>query len=276
MDIKYFTLSSILHLLLFSFLFFSWGSSTHLFAPFSDEDNSYLLKAGDSDIQNFVQTEAQSISRLELDKEIAFIQEAKQEQVRARELELAEHKKTIKQLKKNKESLIVQQNGITDEIDKLEQHKLKQSKELASLAQEVDMMVEENQRQRQEQNHLKRQQSFAQSVLKESLHSDGSVLRAYRQSLGAHIGSYWKKNKLSMLSENSQCVLEITMLPTRRIENIAIKESSGNDFFDNNAIAAVRRAEPFPDISKIARDKLPKKILVVFNQDSCDIKESRG
>lgn len=276
-SIKYFILSSVLHFGFFYLLFLSGNIESHLYMPFNDkEDSSYLLKGGESEIKQFLQIEAQAVSQSELDNQIALLKSAKQEQVKARELERAEHEKSLHKLKQERESLLAKKDNIASQIDKLENEKTKQSQELVNLTNEVDLMAQENDKQRQEQNKLKRQQSFAQSVLKESLYSDGSILRSYRQNLGAHIGSHWKKNQLSTLSEASKCVLEISMLPTRRIENITIKESSGNDFFDSNAIAAVKRAEPFPEMNKLAQDKLPKTILVVFNQDSCDIVESRG
>lgn len=272
MSKKILSLSLLAHVLFAGMMYFyAYQYSGHIL-PFSENaDISGAYKSEASPVKDFLRTQAQTISQSALNKEIAAIKQAQIDQREAKVKAEKAHQKKLAQLANEQKKLLTHNDKAKKELSDLENHKKTKKKQLKELNQEVAKVTKLNEEQKLEQKKLKREQSFAQNVLKESLYSDGSILRTYRENLGAHISSYWKKSQLSSAHQEAECILEIVLLPTRRIGTVKVKTTSGNAVFDNNAIAAVRRAEPFPQIGQISQDKLPNKIMVVFKQDGCGV-----
>lgn len=224
------------------------------------------------DIKFAIQTQAQTISQETLENEIASIRQARDQLNEQRRQEENAHRQKLSNLKNEQKHIQSKKSDLEGKIGELKRTHKEKTGKVKQLEKTYSDLTADVDKQKKEQKKIEREQSFAQSVLKESLYSDGTLLKRYRENLSAHLSSYWKNSpSVGEQTQIRSCTLEVSLLPTMRVASVSIQKSSGHALFDQSAQAAVRKAEPFPDIAGLSPDTLPKKIIVVFEQDSCGV-----
>lgn len=72
---------------------------------------------------------------------------------------------------------------------------------------------------------------------------------SYRSRIRKRIESNWSRPPSARTG--MRCVLSIQLVPTGRIVNVEVRESSGNAAFDRSAMQAVKKVEVFPEIKEM-------------------------
>lgn len=228
---------------------------------------------------------AQVLDKQELHQEIQKLQTQEQQKKELQKKSIEKHQKELQALEKKTQEkqfenqnldhqhdlLIKKQQEIKKDLSNLNKaHHVKRNEleHLEKNLEEIENSIEKHQLEHEAQM---RAQSFAQNVLKESLYSDGSLIKKYRQHLSAHLSSYWKANMIAAHDLSRECVVEVSLLPTRRIASLNITQSSGQKAFDQSALAALKKAEPFPEMSGLDQEKIPQKMRFVFQQKGCEV-----
>lgn len=223
------------------------------------------------DFKRLQTTKAHSVSVRELKEEVGKIHKVQQHILETRQRERSEHEQQLLTLQQDKQKTLAVTEEAKKVLSSLTDRQKNAQKELQNLETEVSQMEMKHHEFEKKQKLRQREQSFSESVFKESLYSDGTVLQAYRESMSAHISAYWKKNQLTGLDSETACIIQMKLLPTARIESLHIEQSSGHLVFDTNALAALSRAEPFPQMKHLHADKVPKVIRVIFKQEGCGV-----
>lgn len=104
---------------------------------------------------------------------------------------------------------------------------------------------------RQEQLREQREQeAFAEALAQEQAllqeESYAIAAQSYKSAISQRIQQNWSRPPSAR--NEMQCTLLIRLVPTGRVINVDLVESSGNEVFDRSAIQAVKRAEQFPEI----------------------------
>jgi colicin import membrane protein len=74
------------------------------------------------------------------------------------------------------------------------------------------------------------------------------VMNAYYAELWARIRSEWALPKGILPSESLEAVVDITVSRSGAVTSLNIEKRSGNRYFDQSAVRAVRKASPFPPV----------------------------
>ena len=283
------TLASILlHILSIGIIYLlSYDATGHLIFDLKDESQLALLSTDQKDkmIKKDLLLSASVLDKEQLDKEILKLYDKEYQKKQWQKKAVEEHQKQIRILNEQKHQKLIenktlseqqnllkaQQENLKEDLSSLNKmHQVKKD-EVATLEKTLDQLEQNKQKHHDEHLSQMRAQSFAQNVLKESLYSDGSLIKRYRQHLSAHLSSYWKANKIAAHEISKECIIEITLLPTRRIGSFEIQQSSGQKAFDQSALAALKKAEPFPELAGLDIEKIPKKMRFVFQQKGCEV-----
>lgn len=265
--------------------FFSLTSSA-----FNEQDNEVGKKFNKNLTQERGQKKefllsAQILDKQELHQEIQKIQTQEQQKKELQKKAIEKHQKELQALEKKTQEKQFENQNLDHQHDLLIKKQQEIKKDLSNLnkahqvkrnefelleknLEEIEHSIEKHQVEHEIQM---RAQSFAQNVLKESLYSDGSLIKKYRQHLSAHLSSYWKANMIAAHDLSRECVVEVSLLPTRRIASLNITQSSGQKAFDQSALAALKKAEPFPEMSGLDQEKIPQKMRFVFQQKGCEV-----
>jgi TonB family protein len=83
---------------------------------------------------------------------------------------------------------------------------------------------------------------------------------AYQAMALNHLKRHWSLSDFQEYRPELLCRVEVQLNMFGKIQNVSVLSSSGNDNFDQEVIAAVRSADPFPDFSD---EKIPRRILVL-------------
>lgn len=137
---------------------------------------------------------------------------------------------------------------------------------------------QEAERQRREQQEeAERQAAERQRRFDEALADEGEFLQAqqseiaaqsYTDVISARIENNWSRPPSARLG--MQVVLEIQLVPTGRVVDVSIVESSGNAAFDRSAEQAVRRIEQFEEVRDMPSEVFERhfrRLRLVFNPE---------
>lgn len=80
-----------------------------------------------------------------------------------------------------------------------------------------------------------------------------SAVNAYYQALWARIRAEWALPRGILPSENLETVIDVTVSRSGAVTAISIEKSSGNQYFDQSALRAIRKASPFPPVPEDIR-----------------------
>ncbi len=80
-----------------------------------------------------------------------------------------------------------------------------------------------------------------------------SAVNAYYQTLWARIRAEWALPRGILPSENLETVIDVTVSRSGVVTAINIEKSSGNQYFDQSALRAIRKASPFPPLPEDIR-----------------------
>jgi len=71
---------------------------------------------------------------------------------------------------------------------------------------------------------------------------------AYYEAIWSRIKSEWALPRGILPSTNLEAVVDVTVSRSGSVTSLSIERSSGNRYFDQSAIRAIRKASPFPPI----------------------------
>lgn len=101
-----------------------------------------------------------------------------------------------------------------------------------------------------EQKRIERQQRLEQALNEEAEFFEAQqaqeVAQSYVNVIAERIENSWSRPPSAR--SGMQCVLEIQLVPTGQVVDVAVVESSGNSAFDRSAVQAVKRIERFEEV----------------------------
>lgn len=163
----------------------------------------------------------------------------KKRQEQARQEKLAEQKRQ-RELKRQREA------------EQKRQAEAKKKAEEARKKREQEAKAAEEQRQAQLRQQ-REQEAFAEALAQEQAalaeESYAMAAQSYKGAISQRIRQNWSRPPSAR--KGMQCTLSIKLVPTGRVINVDLIESSGNDAFDRSAIQAVKRAEQFPEVKEM-------------------------
>ncbi|WP_143247450.1 cell envelope integrity protein TolA [Agaribacterium haliotis] len=140
-----------------------------------------------------------------------------------------------------------------------DQDKLKQ--------QELEKKKREQQKQEQErQRMLELEQALKDEQLAVAEQEQELEAQSYIAAISQRIEQNWSRPPSAR--NGMRCELLITLVPTGRVVNVAVVETSGNAAFDRSAEQAVQKAEEFPEIKTMSAqvfEKYYRQLRLVFN-----------
>lgn len=169
--------------------------------------------------------------------------------------------------KKREEALKKQQQEKAREQERQKQARLKAEQEkqqkLAREKQEKARLekerAEQQQRERERQAQLRREeeqrkareeallQSFAEQQAELQSAQDEVRANSYISVIQQAVIANWSRP--ASARNDMQAVLEIQLVPTGAVVDVKVIQGSGNDAFDRSAVAAVKKAERFPELA---------------------------
>lgn len=78
-----------------------------------------------------------------------------------------------------------------------------------------------------------------------------SKMDAYYALIWSRIKSQWALPRGIVQRDNLEAVIEVKITRDGRVSSLGIEKSSGNRYFDDSAIKAVRKASPFPPLPAV-------------------------
>lgn len=78
-----------------------------------------------------------------------------------------------------------------------------------------------------------------------------SRMDAYYALIWSRIKSQWALPRGIVQRDNLEAVIEVKITRDGRVSSLGIEKSSGNRYFDDSAIKAVRKASPFPPLPAV-------------------------
>lgn len=152
-----------------------------------------------------------------------------------------------------------EQERLKREAEQKRQAELKRKKEAeAKKAAEKKKKEEDAKRkaeaERKKQEELRLQQEFEHALAKEEgmlLEQEYAIeAQSYASKFRQRVESNWARPPSARTGMT--CVLAIQLVPTGRIVNVTVVESSGNSAFDRSAIQAVKKVEVFPEVKEMS------------------------
>ncbi len=108
----------------------------------------------------------------------------------------------------------------------------------------------EKKKQQEQQRKQNEQQAFEQALAQEEMRlqeeSFAVTAQSYMSVISQRIEQNWSRPPSAR--NGMQCELRIQLVPTGRVVNVDVTQSSGNALFDLSAVQAVKKAEQFPEI----------------------------
>lgn len=116
---------------------------------------------------------------------------------------------------------------------------------------------EQLERQKLEQQKLKAQQRRREELLKnlgekevvEDAQADEVTAQSYIAFIQRAVQSNWSRP--ASARNGMQVLLNIQLIPSGDVVSVTVAKSSGNDAFDRSAVAAVKKAENFPELAEL-------------------------
>lgn len=101
-----------------------------------------------------------------------------------------------------------------------------------------------------EQKRIERQQQLEKALNEEAEFFEAQqaqeVAQSYVNVIAQRIENNWSRPPSAR--SGMQCVLEIQLVPTGQVVDVAVVESSGNSAFDRSAVQAVKRIDRFEEV----------------------------
>lgn len=88
--------------------------------------------------------------------------------------------------------------------------------------------------------------SSGKAIEGDLLSGEQTVFEQYVTSLPDHVRRHWKLPSY-LLNGNLNCKVRVFISSTGKILNLKIYQSSGTSEFDNKALSAIRKSDPFPN-----------------------------
>lgn len=79
------------------------------------------------------------------------------------------------------------------------------------------------------------------------------AMNAYYETLWSRIKSEWALPPGILASQELETVIDVTVSRSGSVTSLSIEKSSGNRYFDQSALRAIRKASPFPPIPENIR-----------------------
>lgn len=127
---------------------------------------------------------------------------------------------------------------------------------------EQQAAAEQQQRQQRLERALADEEEFLQAQQSEV------TAQSYVDAISSRIENNWSRPPSARLG--MQCVLEIQLVPTGRVVDVKIVESSGNASFDRAAEQAVRRIDQFEEVRDMPSEVFERhfrQLRLVFNPE---------
>jgi len=79
------------------------------------------------------------------------------------------------------------------------------------------------------------------------------VMNTYYETLWSRIKSEWALPPGILASQELEAVVDVTVSRSGSVTSLSLEKSSGNRYFDQSALRAIRKASPFPPIPESIR-----------------------
>jgi len=79
------------------------------------------------------------------------------------------------------------------------------------------------------------------------------AVHAYYEAIWSRIKAEWALPRGILPSENLEAVVDVTVSRSGSVTSMSIESGSGNRYFDQSAVRAIRKASPFPPIPESIR-----------------------
>jgi len=231
-----FAVSIFLHTLLLLLLFYGWNyRSKDLEVVTSQYVQARLVKM----------TAQSVVTKQEPVKEVIEkpLPKAEAEPVIIRPLQ----REVVQTPKESKNQL--QQKKLKEE--KLKQEKLKQEQE--QLEKQKQAQAEQAAKEKAEAEKRKADQALAKAMADEDaqkqLSADKALAESYVDRIRRHAEQNW--NRPLSAQKGMEVLLEIQLVPTGYVNSVSVLKSSGNPAFDQSALQAVHKADPFSEIKDV-------------------------
>jgi colicin import membrane protein len=182
------------------------------------------------------QQKQEKLKQEKLQQEKAKQERLKQEKIKQDQAakQKAEQEKQRQQIlaKERAEKERLQQEKTKQEQQRKEQERLKQEA-LAQKAREEALL-----------NQIAEQETFQQQQ-----QYNEQAVQSYAAIIEHAVISNWSRP--ASARNGMEVLLEIQLIPNGTVVQVNLLKSSGNDAFDRSAIAAVKKAERFPDLAKL-------------------------
>lgn len=161
---------------------------------------------------------------------------------------------TRKQQERDKQKKVAEQKR-QDDLKKKADADAKKKKQ----AEKERLKKEQLAKEKAEQEKQKKLQEERQKELDEALKEEEALLleeeyaieaQSYVALIADRIEQKWSRPPSAR--KGMLCKLRLQLVPTGRVVNVNIIQSSGNDAFDRSAVQAVKRAESFPEIKEMS------------------------
>lgn len=251
-------LSLTLHGLVLAVVLFSWGGSDE--RPSLQRPNIVQAEIVEFTPQSVRQAEAEAEAERQrvIDMRERQRQQEAQEAERRREQEAQQRQAREREQRERRER---------EERERAEQERQQQAERERREREQA-----ERERQQAEQRRQEQQQRLDQALADEDEFMQARQAEAAAQSYVAaiqqRIADNWSRPPSARLG--MQSVLEIQLVPTGRVVDVRVVESSGNAAFDRSAEQAVRRVEQFDvvrDMSSEVFERHFRRLRLVFNPE---------
>jgi len=139
---------------------------------------------------------------------------------------------------------------------KIDREKEAAAKKAATEKKKREELAREDEARREREQERRLQQEFEQALLEEQgmlLEEEyATEAQSYASKFRQRVEQNWSRPPSARTG--MRCVLSIQLVPTGRIVNVGVIESSGNSAFDRSAIQAVKKVETFPEVKEMSTE----------------------
>lgn len=216
---------------------------------------------------NIVQLKQQAKVQVQVDTSAAAAQKERIEEQRRRQEKQRQDQQRQEQQKKEQvkaeQEKQRQQQALAKK--KADQARLQQEKAQQEKAQQEKAQQEKRQQEQLKQAKIQQEQqaALAQKAREEALlnsfqneqqaqHNrvvNEQQAQSYAAIIQQAVIAHW--NRPASARNDMEVLLDIQLIPNGTVISVTIAKSSGNDAFDRSAVAAVKKAERFPELAKM-------------------------
>jgi colicin import membrane protein len=169
--------------------------------------------------------------------------------------QLEKQKELEKQIQVEKEKAELQQKKLAEQKKQEEERKRKEAEEAQRKKQQEEAQRKAQEDAERKKNEQRERNELAKAMAAEdaanAAERDQEAVASYAGLIQRDIQNSWSRPPSARVGMHVELLIQL--IPSGDVVNVSVSKSSGNDAFDQSAVAAVRRVGKFPYLKELEK-----------------------